>query len=425
MVDPWRRGRALRSLAIVLGEAAEPLAEALVADLGMTARHAREHEVDGAVALARAFDPAAPFPVHPAIRLGERGPVGSVAALLAPRAPLIDLVRVVAAAFAAGNTGILVRLPARLARAGPILRELFPGCLPGVRFDAAKPEASGGDAAFVDRALADPFTRVLFVAGAPDWLGERRAAVRRSRTRVVFEGPGNDPLVVLPDADLDAAALAAVRSARAAAAGDPAAVGRVHVHARVHDALVERLARAASLEKVGPAADPATTVGPAPSAEAAARVRWQLSEALERGAAIRAGGVWQEVPGNPRETLHPTVVTGCAADMPLVAEPTPAAALPVLAFADDAELLAQLDAVGRGYAASLWGGSSLRPALARRFGRVCVNGVATDEPELRLDWGGRAPTSWVWSWSGTTFVERSGPRDLVVEFSRPLFGAGR
>ena len=91
--------------------------------------------------------------------------------------------------------------------------------------------------------------------------------------RVIAEMGGKNAIIVDDDADLDEAVLAVVKSAFGYQGQKCSACSRAIVLDAVYDAFVGRLVEATRSLQVGPAEDPATSVGPLIDAESQARVR--------------------------------------------------------------------------------------------------------------------------------------------------------
>ena len=91
--------------------------------------------------------------------------------------------------------------------------------------------------------------------------------------RVIAEMGGKNAIIIDDDADLDEAVVAVAQSAFGFQGQKCSACSRVIVLDRVHDAFVTRLAGAVGSLHVGPAADPATRIGPLVDEEARDRVR--------------------------------------------------------------------------------------------------------------------------------------------------------
>ena len=94
--------------------------------------------------------------------------------------------------------------------------------------------------------------------------------------RVIAELGGKNAIIVDVDADLDEAVLGTVHSAFGYAGQKCSACSRVIVLAEVYDAFVARLVEAARSLQVGPAEDPAATVGPVIDEESLARIQQYL-----------------------------------------------------------------------------------------------------------------------------------------------------
>jgi RHH-type proline utilization regulon transcriptional repressor/proline dehydrogenase/delta 1-pyrroline-5-carboxylate dehydrogenase len=91
--------------------------------------------------------------------------------------------------------------------------------------------------------------------------------------RVIAEMGGKNAIIVDDDADLDEAVLGVVRSAFGYQGQKCSACSRAIVLDSIHEAFLERLVPAAQSLKVGPAEDPATSVGPVIDEESLSRIR--------------------------------------------------------------------------------------------------------------------------------------------------------
>jgi len=100
----------------------------------------------------------------------------------------------------------------------------------------------------------------------------RGGAGGRTVKRVIAEMGGKNAIIVDDDADLDEAVVAAVHSGFGFQGQKCSACSRVIVVDPVHDAFLERFARAARSLRVGPPEDPGTRVGPLVDEEARDRV---------------------------------------------------------------------------------------------------------------------------------------------------------
>jgi RHH-type proline utilization regulon transcriptional repressor/proline dehydrogenase/delta 1-pyrroline-5-carboxylate dehydrogenase len=238
------------------------------------------------------------------MRYAPRG----VAAVIAPwNFPLAIPCGMTAAALAAGNAAVLKPAEQSPASAGALVDALHAA---GVPPDALALLPGHGEAGAA--LVRDPRVHVIaftgssavgleIVRGAADTPEEQRHV-----KRVVAEMGGKNCVIVDADADLDEAVPAIVHSAFGYAGQKCSAAARVLVHEAVVDTLVERLAGATDVLRVGQAEEFATEVPPVIEAEAQERVL-RYGELAEREGRIAA-----RVPAVPANGWFcpPTIAVG-------------------------------------------------------------------------------------------------------------------
>jgi putative phosphonoacetaldehyde dehydrogenase len=178
-----------------------------------------------------------------------------------------------------------------------------------------------GDAMIVDpRADLITFTGSVRVG--------KYIAEKAGYKRLVLELGGNDPLIVMEDADLDKAAELAVAGATRNSGQRCTAVKRIIVIDKVADAFVERvLARARKL-KAGDPLDPETDIGTVIHERAASLFQNRVSAAVAHGARLLLGN-------DRRGALYPpTVVDHVDPACELVREETFGPAIPIIRVRD-------------------------------------------------------------------------------------------
>ena len=133
---------------------------------------------------------------------------------------------------------------------------------------------------------------------------------------------GNGPVVVLDDADLDAAAEATVTACFLCAGQSCTAGERLLVHRDVAGPFVERLARLVTEQIVlGDPFAEATTMGPLNNEGVAEKMDEHVADAVERGASLVAGG--ERAAGFPTDLYwQPTILDGVPADALVAREET-------------------------------------------------------------------------------------------------------
>ena len=212
-----------------------------------------------------------------------------VAAVIAPwNFPLAIPCGMTAAALAAGNAAVLKPAEQSPASAGALVDALHEG---GVPPDAVALLPGFGDAGAA--LVRDPRVHVIaFTGSSAVGLEILRDAASTPEgqphvKRVVSEMGGKNCVIVDADADLDEAVPGIVHSAFAYAGQKCSAAARVLVHEAVADTLVERLAGAIEVLRVGQAEEFATEVPPVIEREAQERVL-RYAELAERDGRIAA-----------------------------------------------------------------------------------------------------------------------------------------
>jgi aldehyde dehydrogenase (NAD+) len=142
----------------------------------------------------------------------------------------------------------------------------------------------------------------------------RSIAERLGYRRAVLELGGNDPLIVLPEADLQEACRLGVAGAFRNSGQRCTAIKRLLVHDDVADRFVELLSAGARALVVGDPLDPETDVGTLISEEAASTLERRILDAIDAGARLEAGG------SRHGAQLAPTVLDRVAPDVELVVE---------------------------------------------------------------------------------------------------------
>jgi betaine-aldehyde dehydrogenase len=322
---------------------------------------------------------------------------------------LSNPVAAVSAAVLAGNR-VRLRFPQRRKQWADVLTELFSDAFGPAVVPIDQP---GPD--FLDDSFADPEVTALVVFGSDDWMIGYRELARSTGTKVVFEGPGKDPFLVLPGADLSAAAAAAAISGTYNAGQACTAPERIYVAGSIHDEFVDALVEAAEKLPAGEATDPHTWVGPL-TETGAAQVRGQLDQAVALGAEVLTGGRFSST------LLPPTVVVRADHRMDLMRSETFGPVLPVAAVSSTEQALTLIEDSPYGLSATVYGGPEWLPErLARSHGDVYL-GESWLDRRWRLPlarYGGRRRSGWVWEWQSDQFVQRDGPRSSVRELSMP------
>jgi acyl-CoA reductase-like NAD-dependent aldehyde dehydrogenase len=191
--------------------------------------------------------------------------------------------------------------------------------------------------------------------------------------RVSLELGGKSPLIIFPDADLDAAAAAAMQGVWGASGQVCTCSTRVLVHERVYDELLDRVIEGSRAIRIGGGFEPDVDMGPLVSAAQLQRVERYVQIGRDEGAELALGG---ERHGERGYFHEPTVFTGVRNDMRIAQEEIFGPVMSVLRFSDEEEALRIANDVEYGLAAGVWTNDlniAYRASRALRVGTVWIN----------------------------------------------------
>ncbi|MFD9905290.1 NADP-dependent succinic semialdehyde dehydrogenase [Streptomyces sp. NPDC059063] len=304
-------------------------------------------------------------------------PLGVVLAVMPWNFPLWQVVRFAAPALMAGNVGLL-KHASNVPQTALYLADLFRRA----GFDEGCFQTLLVGSGAVEDILRDPRVAAATLTGS-EGAGRAVAAVAGDEIKkTVLELGGSDPFVVLPSADVTAAARTAV-TARVQNAGQSCiAAKRFIVHGEVYDAFVERFAAGMRDLTVGDPMDEGTDVGPLSSAQGRDDLEELVDDAVRRGATAVCGG--QRPKGLERGCYYePTVLTGITPEMRVHREETFGPVATVYRVADLEEALALANDTPFGLSSNVW---TADPAEQERCvrdlqaGGVYFNGMTASHP---------------------------------------------
>jgi acyl-CoA reductase-like NAD-dependent aldehyde dehydrogenase len=264
-----------------------------------------------------------------------REPLGVCAGIIPWNGPLTMAVWKIAPALACGNTVILKpaeQTPLTALRFGEILAET------GLPDGVVNIVTGFGETAGAAIAGHMDIDKVSFTGSTATGKHILHASVANLK-RVTLELGGKSPHIIMPDADIGAAA-------RNAAAGFVMLTGqvcvagtRILVQESILDEFASELAKAVTAFRIGDPLEEETMLGPVVSAEQFARVNSYVSIGVSEGAQLALGGGRFDSPGY---FVDPTVFTGVRNDMRLAREEIfgPVAALMPFRDVDEAVRIA-------------------------------------------------------------------------------------
>ncbi|MBC03642.1 MAG: aldehyde dehydrogenase [Phycisphaerae bacterium] len=294
-------------------------------------------------------------------------PYGVVAAITPWNFPLLMVFQSVIPALMAGNTVLLkpseeTPLVAREWVAG--LNEFLP---PNVLQLVIGDERQG-------KALVEaPIDLVVFT-------GSREAGKHILREasgglkRVILELGGKDPMIVLGDADVDAAAAFAARNSFRNTGQVCVSTERIYVDESIADAFTEKLAEKAAAMKVGPGMESGVEIGPMINRRQKDHVVDQVEASVREGARVIMGCHGPDDAGDGN-FLPLTVLADVDHDMEIMREETFGPVACVMSVRSDDEAVRLANDTRFGLAACVWGESSHAEEIAGRLtaGMIGVN----------------------------------------------------
>ena len=380
------RARWMRRAAGILDEEQNQVAAMMTTEMGKTLAAAKQEVAKCATACRYYADHAAEFLAdEPADAKAVGGqdayvryqPLGPVLAIMPWNFPLWQAMRFAAPALMAGNVGLL-KHASNVPQTALFMQDLFT-------------RAGFPDGAFqtlligsrrVEPVLRDSRVVAATLTGSEP-AGQSVAAIAGDEIKkVVLELGGSDPFIVMPSADLPAAAQVGA-FARCLNNGQSCiAAKRFIVHEAVYDTYERLFTEQMSAKVVGDPMLDSTDVGPLASEQQRDDVEKLVADAVSKGAKVLCGGA---APDDPGFYYPPTILANITPEMRVHKEEVfgPVATLYRVAGIDEAIELANGTTFGLG--ANAWttdGAERSRFIRDLTAGMVFINGNVTSYPQL-------------------------------------------
>lgn len=370
------RGRLLRKWFDLVIENADDLAAILTVEQGKPLAEARSEVVSGAQFIEwfaeearRTYGETIPAPAGDRRVVVIKQPVGVCAAITPWNFPSTIITRKVAAALAAGCT-MVVRPASSTPYSALALAELAARAgIPRGVFSVVTgdPYAIGGEF------TSNPIVRKLSFTGSTQVGRVLMQQCAATVKKVALELGGNAPFIVFDDADIDAAVEGAMGSKFRNAGQACVGANRFYVHDSVYDAFVGKLAGEVASLKIGNGAQAGITFGPVHDMGGVRKTEEHISDALEKGARLIAGGRRHALGGC---FFEPTIIAEANSTMKVAREETFGPLASIFRFTDEEELIEAANDTEYGLAAYFYSrdiGRIWRVAEALQTGMVGVN----------------------------------------------------
>ena len=308
-------------------------------------------------------------------------PLGPVLAVMPWNFPFWQVLRFAAPALMAGNVGLL-KHASIVPQSALMIEEIFHKA--GFPDGAFQTLLIGSQK--VDRVLGDPRVAAATLTGSEGAGVEVGMGAAKRIKKVVLELGGSDPFIVMPSANLEAAANTAVKARIFNNGQSCIAAKRFIVAEAIADKFEKMFAEKMAALKVGDPFDEATELGPLSSAQGLKDLDRDVKATVEAGAKVLTGGKPLDRPGN---FYAPTVLTNIPKGSPAHKEELfgPVASVFRAKDLDDAIGIANDSRFGLG--ASAWTNDEKereRFVNELEAGMVFINRMVASDP--RLPFGG-------------------------------------
>jgi len=312
-------------------------------------------------------------------------PIGLVLAVMPWNFPVWQVMRFAIPAITAGN-GVLLKHSPNVTGCALALEQLFvdAGLPRGVvtAMVVAEPDVPN----VIDRLIQDDRIAAVTLTGSNRAGAAVGAAAGRASKKSVLELGGSDAFIVLDDADVPAAAVAAVKARYHNAGQSCVCAKRFIVSEGIAKEFTERFVNGARALVIGDPGVAGTQIGPLARGDLRDALDRQVRRSLEAGAVLLAGGKSIEGPGNFYE---PTVLGNTGPGMAAFDEETfgPLAAIAIAT--DDADAIRLANATPFGLSVSVWSSSTERALTVAKgvtSGAAFINAITASD--ARVPFGG-------------------------------------
>ncbi len=349
----WERAKVLRRIGDLIAERADTIAEALTAEQGKPLPEAKAEVLHTAATFEwfgeeakRAYGRVIPNSMAPKRHITLRHPVGVCVSISPWNFPVALQSRKIAPALAAGCT-----IVARPASQTPIsLMRVFE-CI----VDAGPPAGVcnlvlGPAEELADEFMTNPIVRKISFTGSTEVGKQLMRQAADQMKRLSLELGGHAPFIVLPDADVEQVAKAAVIGKFRNNGQVCISPSRFFVHSDINKDFTEASVECAKALKLGNGMDPGVEIGPMFEERAMDQAVMLVGDAKAKGAKILTGGKRSEA-FDRGYFFEPTVVTDLSPEVKMLTQEPFSPVMPILDYSKLDEVIAAANNTPYGLAA--------------------------------------------------------------------------
>ena len=370
----------LRPVAQRLAEEAERIGNLITSEMGKSTKEAQGEASYGADQFtieledaAQAFEPVEITDEYTSSML-YWDPLGVSVAITPWNFPMLMPQQCILPSLVAGNTVVF-----KPSEETPLIGQAYADILNEVLPDDVLQIVHGADKQGKSLVAAD--INLVAFTGSREVGAKILSACGPDLKRVILELGGKDALVVLEDADLEAASDFAVHNSFRNSGQVCVSTERIYVHDSVADEFESLVIAKTEKFKQGDPTDESVLIGPMVNSTQRDMVLEQLAQAIKDGASVRCGGNTHD------NFIEPTVLTGCNHDMRIMHDETFGPICCIQRISDDDEAVQLANDTPYGLGGAVYGEVDHAVQVARRMttGMIGINKAC----------GGAQGTPWV------------------------------
>ena len=375
-ISAYDRSKILRKAAEIIRSRVDKIATLMTLEQGKPLAEAKGETLGAADSIdwyaeegRRAYGRIIPARAQGVYQFVFKEPVGVVAAFTPWNFPLNQVVKKVAAAFAAGCT-VIIKGPEETPASVAELIKAFD--------EAGMPKGSinlvfGIPAEISEYLISHPIVRKVTFTGSTA-VGKQLASLAGTHMkRATMELGGHSPAIVCADADVNVAVKILSANKFRNAGQVCISPTRFLVHESVYDQFVEGFVKSAESLNVGNGLDEGINMGPLAHDRRLTAIEGFVADAVEKGAKILTGGKRK---GNKGYFFEPTVMTDVSKDSRIMNEEPFGPLAPINSFSSIDEVVEEANRLNYGLAAYAYTNSAKTAqhlGAAIESGQVSIN----------------------------------------------------
>ena len=351
-IPSFKRSEILERLAKLIKDNTEELATLITKEMGKTIRDARgEIERSANTALCAALEARNIrgevlnsddyAPARSKLGVVTKIPLGTILAITPFNFPINLAVHKIAPAFATGNVTLFKPGPQNYFSGKRLVELCYEAGVPKEALKLIMPDVPE----LTKLIESDALQCISFTGGTKT---ANAIAKNAGRKKLLLELGGNDPLIVMPDADIEQAVETAVIHRFGVAGQRCTASKRLFIHEKVYTEFKERLMQKVSALKIGNPLEEETFIGPVVNEDSAKNIEKRIQAAISEGAKLLIGGKREGA------IIFPTVLENINLKSELVADETFGPVIPLIPFSDVDSLIQMINSTSFGLQAGVF-----------------------------------------------------------------------